>query len=312
MARYLKTPLDADESVNSRAMRRPIGNTGIEVNAIGLGGMPLSIQGRPDERTAVAVISAFVENGGDFIDTAISYCLDNQDLGHNERLIAKALAVLKRPDVVVATKGGLTRPRGRWEVDASPQWLRLCCERSVRDLGEPIPLYYLHAVDGAVPLADSIGELVRLKHEGKIVHVGLSNVSATQLDEALVLTPVAAVQNRCNVLDRRDVDSGLVEHCRRLGIAYVAYSPAGGHFRHTQVASDATLARVAAKHAATPYQIALAWLLALGPHVVPIPGATKVASATSSLAAARIALDGPDLEALEALAPRAGPGFRGR
>jgi aryl-alcohol dehydrogenase-like predicted oxidoreductase len=301
MTGYLKAPLDADESVDSRAMRRVIGNTGIEVNAIGLGGMPLSIQGRPDERTAAAVIGAFIENGGDFIDTAISYCLDNEDLGHNERLIAKTLDGLGRRDVVVATKGGLTRPEGRWEVDASPRWLRRCCEQSVRDLGGPIPLYYLHAVDGAVPFADSIGELVRLKHEGKIVHVGLSNVSATQLGEALELTPVAAVQNRCNVLDRRDVDSGLVERCRQLGIAYVAYSPVGGHFRHTQVAQNATLASVAAKHAATPYQIGLAWLLALGPHVLPIPGATKVASVTSSLGAARIALDAADRAALAAL-----------
>jgi aryl-alcohol dehydrogenase-like predicted oxidoreductase len=300
---YLKVPLDTDESVDWRAMRRVIGNTAIEVNAIGLGGMPLSIQGRPDERTALAVIGAFVENGGDFVDTAISYCLDNDDLGHNERLIAKALAALKRRDVVVATKGGLTRPRGRWDVDASPQWLRRCCEQSVRDLGGPIPLYYLHAVDGAVPFADSIGALVRLRDEGKIVHIGLSNVSAKQLDEALELTPVAAVQNRCNVLERRDLDNGLVGRCRELGIAYVPYSPVGGHFRHTHVARDATLARVADKHATTPYVIALAWLLAVGPHVLPIPGASKVASATSSLGAVRIALDADDLAALDTLGP---------
>src|SRR5882672_5396284 len=124
-------------------MRRVIGSGGREVNRIGLGGMPLSIQGRPDERTALAVIRAFVENGGDFVDTAISYCLDNTDLGHNERLIAKALAALRRTDVVVATKGGLTRPNGRWDVDASAQWLRKCCEQSLRDLGGPVALYYL-------------------------------------------------------------------------------------------------------------------------------------------------------------------------
>lgn len=284
-------------------MRRVIGSTGIEVNAIGLGCMPLSIQGRPDERTGLAVIRAFVENGGDFIDTAISYCLDNEDLGHNERLIAKALATSKRRDVVVATKGGLTRPAGRWDVDASPQWLRRCCEQSVRDLGQTIPLYYLHAVDAAVPLADSVGELVKLRDEGKIVALGLSNVSAKQLDEALKITPIAAVQNRCNLFDRRDFDSGLVEHCRTLGIAYVPYSPVGGHFGHRRVAQDATLARVAAKHATTPYVIALAWLLARGPHVLPIPGASKVASATSSLGATRIALDQADIVALDALRP---------
>src|SRR5687767_8093347 len=133
-------------------MKRPLGNTGLSLESIGLGGMPLSIQGRPDERTALAVIAAFVERGGNHIDSAISYCLDDDDFGHNERLIAKALRALKRSDVVVATKGGLTRPNGRWEVDCSPTWLRHCCEQSVRDLGGPIALYYLHAVDPAVPL----------------------------------------------------------------------------------------------------------------------------------------------------------------
>jgi aryl-alcohol dehydrogenase-like predicted oxidoreductase len=283
-------------------MRRRIGRDGREVNPIGLGGMPLSIQGRPDERTALAVIRAFVEGGGDFIDTAISYCLDNSDLGHNERLIAKALASLGRTDIVVATKGGLTRPDGRWDVDASPHWLRRCCEQSVRDLGGPLALYYLHAVDQRVPLAESVGELVRLKDEGKIAAIGLSNVTARQLDEALAIAPIAAVQNRCNVVERRDFTSGLVEHCAKRGVAYVAYSPVGGHFGHRRVAQNAALARVAAKHATTSYVIALAWLLAQGGHVLPIPGASKVASATSSLGATKVVLDADDLTALDALA----------
>jgi aryl-alcohol dehydrogenase-like predicted oxidoreductase len=282
-------------------MKRPLGNTGASVVPIGLGGMPLSIQDRPDERTAHDVIAAFLEGGGNFIDTAISYCLDDTDFGHNERLIAKALRTLKRADVIVATKGGLTRPNGRWEVDCSPDWLRRNCEQSVRDLGGPIALYYLHAVDPAVPLADSVGELVRLRSEGKIAAIGLSNVDARQLDEALRLTPIAAVQNRCNVLDRRDFDSGLVDRCRELGIAYVPYSPVGGHFRHTRIADDATLKRIAAKHATTPYVIALAWLLAQGAHVLPIPGATKVASIKSSLSALDVTLDAGDLAALDKL-----------
>ena len=283
-------------------MQRLVGSTGITVNPIGLGGMPLSIQGRPDESTALEVIASFAGNGGDFIDTAVSYCLDNDDLGHNERLISKALHSLKHhPDVLVATKGGLTRPSGRWEVDASPRWLRRCCEQSVRDLGNPIRLYYLHAVDPNVPLADSVGELVRLREEGKIVAIGLSNVSTKQLDEALAITPIAAVQNRCNILERRDFDSGLVDHCRVRNIAYVPYSPVGGHYGHKRVAQDPTLKRIAAKHETTPYVIALAWLLAQGDHVLPIPGASKVASARSSLTATRIALDAEDRNALDAL-----------
>jgi aryl-alcohol dehydrogenase-like predicted oxidoreductase len=261
--------------------------------------MPLSIQNRPDERAALAVIAAFLEGGGDFIDTAISYCLDDSDFGHNERLIAKALRAAHRSDVIVATKGGLTRPLGRWEVDCSPAWLRDCCEQSARNLGAPIPLYYLHAVDPAVPLADSVGELVRLRDEGKVLALGLSNVDARQLDEALRLTPITAVQNRCNVLDRRDFDNGLVDRCRELGIAYVPYSPVGGHSRHTRLGDDVTLARIAAKHATTPYAIALAWLLAKGAHMLPIPGATKVASIKSSLSALDLLLDAGDLAALD-------------
>ncbi len=283
-------------------MQRLIGTTGISVNPIGLGGMPLSIQGRPDESTALAVVTAFVEAGGNFIDTAVSYCLDNDDLGHNERLIAKALHSLKNhPDVLVATKGGLTRPGGRWDVDASPKWLRSCCEQSLRDLGNPIRLYYLHAVDSAVPLADSVGELVRLRDEGKIVAIGLSNVNTRQLDEALKITPIAAVQNRCNLFERRDFDSGLVDHCRVRNIAYVPYSPVGGHFGHRKLGQDPTLAQIATKYETTPYVIALAWLLSYGDHMIPIPGASKVTSARSSLTATRIDLATEDRTALDAL-----------
>jgi aryl-alcohol dehydrogenase-like predicted oxidoreductase len=285
-------------------MQRQLGHTALAVNAIGLGAMPLSIQGRPDERTALAVIAAFVEGGGNFIDTAVSYCLDNDDLGHNERLIAKALAGLKRNDVVVATKGGVTRPNGRWDVDGRPESLRQGCEQSVRDLGGPIPLYYLHAVDSAVPFADSLGELVRLRDAGKIRAVGLSNITAKQLDEALALTPIAAVQNRCNLFERRDFDNGLVEHCRARSVAYVPYSPVGGHFGHRRLATDPVLARIAAKHATSPYVIALAWLLGRGDHVVPIPGASKPASVRSSLTATAVALDAEDRAELDALGRR--------
>jgi aryl-alcohol dehydrogenase-like predicted oxidoreductase len=286
------------------SMRRALGNTGLAVEPIGLGGMPLSIQGRPDERTALGVIEAFLAGGGNFIDTAISYCLDEHDFGHNERLIAKALHNLGRTDVIVATKGGLTRPSGRWEVDCSPQWLRHCCEQSARVLGEPIPLYYLHTVDAAVPLADSLGELTRLRDEGKIAAIGLSNVSSSQLAEGVRLTRIAAVQNRCNVLDARDFASGLVERCLTLGVAYVPYSSVGGHSGHRRLTQYPPLARIAAKHSTSIYVVALAWLLAKGTHILPIPGASRIASVQSSLTAPTVLLDSDDLEALDALGTR--------
>ncbi len=284
-------------------MRRRVGSTGTEVNAIGLGAMPLSIQGRPDRQTALEVIRTFVEGGGDFIDTAITYCLDNDDLGHNERLIATALRELRRDDVLVATKGGLTRPGGRWEVDCDPRWLRRCCERSALVLGEPLDLYYLHAVDPTVPFAESLGELVRLKDEGKIAAIGLSNVAAGQLEEALTLTPIAAVQNRCNLYERLDFETGLVTACAARGIAYVPYSPVGGHYGHRRLAREPALARIAVKHATSVYAVALAWLLAHGDHVIPIPGATKIASVKNSSTATDVELDGDDLADLEAVRP---------
>jgi aryl-alcohol dehydrogenase-like predicted oxidoreductase len=283
-------------------MQRSLGSSGSTVTPIGLGAMPLSIKGRPDERTALAVIAAFLEGGGNLIDTAISYCFDDTDLGHNEQLIAKALAQSKRTDVVVATKGGLRRPDGRWDVDGSPQWLRQCCEDSLRNLGgKPIELYYLHAVDPEVPFADSVGALVRLKEEGKILHIGLSNVSDEHLDEALRMTQIAAVQNRCNIFSRRDFANGLIERCRGARIAYVAYSPVGGHNGHQRLLKNATLARIAAKHATSPYVIALRWLLDSGEHVIPIPGASKVASVRSSSSALDVALDETDRVELDAL-----------
>jgi aryl-alcohol dehydrogenase-like predicted oxidoreductase len=285
-------------------MLRTIGNTGLSVNAIGLGAMPLSIQGRPDERTALAVVAAYLDVGGNLIDTAISYCLDDSELGHNERLIAKALRAASRSDVVVATKGGLRRPDGRWEVDGSPEWLRTCGERSAHDLGAPIPLYYLHAVDTRVPFADSVGALVRLREAGTIRAIGLSNVSLSELDAALRITPIAAVQNRCNLFERSDFASGLVERCREAGIAYVPYSPVGGHYGHRRLAQDAVLTRLATKHSTSPYVIALAWLLAQGPHILPIPGASKPASIVSSMAAPNVQLDAADLADLATIAAK--------
>ena len=203
-------------------------------------------------------------------------------------MIAKALLDLDRPDVVVATKGGLTRPNGRWDVDADPKWLRRCCEESVQNAGgAPIPLYYLHAVDHRVPFADSVGALVKLRDEGKIVHIGLSNVNQKQLDEALRLHQ-----------DRRRAES--LQHFRAPRLRQRAHRPLpprAHRLRAPTRRSAATRAiagcretprslRIARKHRTSPYVIALRWLLDQGDHIVPIPGASKAESTRSSLTAA--------------------------
>ena len=193
--------------------------------------MHLSLQDRPTEEQGIRVIHAALDAGVTFIDTANVYCLDQRDLGHNERLVARALAGWhgSRESVVVGTKGGLTRPEGRWDRDARPASLHLACEASLRALGvEPIDLYQLHAPDSSVPFADSVGALAELRRQGKVRWVGLSNVSVGQIREAETVVPVVTVQNRLNPFFREAISDGVVAYCAQRDIGFLAYSPTGG------------------------------------------------------------------------------------
>lgn len=284
--------------------QRELDSTGLHFKAIGLGAMPLSISGRPDEAQTMAVIEAFVADGGNFIDTANVYGLDDDDIGHNERLIRQTLAGLGMTDkVIVATKGGLRRPGGAWVVDGDPDWLRLSCQRSLQALQtDCITLYQLHAVDPKVDFRRSLEALVRLKEEGHIRHLGLSNVSPAQLEQALDFTVIASVQNHCNLFDQRDFRNGLIDLCRARRITYIPYSPVGGHHGHGRLTQEPVLQHLAAKYQATPYRIALAWLLHKGRHILPIPGASKVASIRDSLRATTLKLSAEDIAVLDRLA----------
>ncbi len=277
---------------------RSFGPTGVSLSVVGLGGMPMSIDGRPDEAQSIRTIHTALDLGMTFIDTADVYCLDDSDIGHNERLIAKALASWSgdRASVHVATKGGLVRPRGAWNSDASPAHLRQACEKSLRALGvDRIWLYQLHAPDGAVRYEDSIGELARLAAEGKIAHVGLSNVDVGEIDRARAIVPIVSVQNRMNPHDRRSIDNGVLAHCAKLGMAFLPYSPVGGGRGKTKIGTDAELAKVGQRRGATPHEIALAWAIAISPVTFPIPGASRPESAASSARAADIVLGPEDL-----------------
>lgn len=284
-------------------MKRAIDGTGWQVFPIGLGGMPLSIEGRPGEEQAFEVIKAFIDGGGDFIDTANAYCLDDRDMGHNERLISGALKRLGvGRKVIVATKGGLARPNGAWEVDGRPEWLRASCEQSLRDLEvDCIDLYQLHAVDPKVPLADSLQALADLQAAGKIRHIGLSNVRPDQLEAALTVAPIVSVQNRCSPFHKSDFANGVVRLCAGRGVAYIPHSPVGGHFGHVRLARHSLLHELAEKYRVSPYCIALAWLLAKGEHILPIPGASKVASILDSLHAPAVKLAPEDIAAIDRL-----------
>lgn len=272
------------------------------VSAVGFGGMPLSIQGRPDEATSVRAIHAALDSGATLIDTADVYCLDDDDIGHNERLIAQALRSLPGPreQIVVATKGGLTRPQGRWETDGRPAHLRRACERSLAALGvERIDLYQLHAPDPAVPLADSVGALADLQREGKIRWVGLSNVSVEEIEEASAIVPVMTVQNRLNPFFREALEDGVVTHCARKGIGFLAYSPVGGGRLNKKLPSHPAAAAIARKHGVSVHVVVLAWVLAQGPTVIAIPGARMVEHARDSANAAGLVLPAEDLAAID-------------
>ena len=278
-----------------------LGSSGKQVMPIGLGAMPLSLATRPDEATAMEVIHAFINGGGNFIDTANVYCKDDNDIGHNEKLIHKALTKFGRlDDVVVATKGGLTRPKGRWDNNASPGWLRKSCEKSLMDLDtDSIFLYQLHAPDPGIPLTESVGELARLKEEGKIQHIGLSNVNTREIMTALTVAPILSVQNRCNVLEKKSFKAGVVDLCEKEGIVFIPHSPVGGHFDHIKLAASKPLKTIAGKYDVSVYQIVLAWLLHKGNHILPIPGASKISSITDSLKATSVKLDKDDMKILD-------------
>jgi aryl-alcohol dehydrogenase-like predicted oxidoreductase len=260
----------------------------------------MSIQGRPTREASIRVLHAALHAGIELIDTADAYCLDEDDKGHNERLVGEALRQWPGGrEVVVATKGGLRRPGGRWVHDGRPKYLKEACENSLRALGvEAITLYQLHAPDRRVPFTDSVGALADLRQEGKILHAGLSNVDVDQLLKAEAVVPVASVQNQASPFHPEGLIDGVLEACQERGIAFIAYSPVGG-WRAGRTAHERALQEVGRRSGATPHQVAIAWLLQKSEALVPIPGASKVRSAVDSAAAAEIQLDRADVALLD-------------
>ncbi|HEY4220672.1 MAG TPA: aldo/keto reductase, partial [Myxococcota bacterium] len=270
---------------------------------IGLGCMHLS---RDDER-ALAVLCAAIDAGITVFDTARAYAIDDDDRGHSERLLARAIALRPSaaPSLRVITKGGMQRPAGRWLVDGRARSLAADCAASKAALGAvPIDLYLLHAPDPSVPLATSVRALASLLDKGHVKHIGLCNVNRAQLDEALAIAPIGAVQVSLSWFDDRALIGGVVERCLERDIAVIAHTPLGGARRKSAVARDRALQRVAAKHDASTHAVALAALLDLDPRVLAIPGATTVATARDCASASQITLDDDDRAILQRI-PRA-------
>ena len=260
------------------------------VRRLGFGAMRITGHGiwgdPPDEGQARATLRRVVELGVNFIDTADSYGPEV-----SERLIAETLYPYPE-DLVIATKGGLVRPGpGRWEADGRPEHLRAACEGSLRRLRlDQIPLYQLHRPDRHVPLADSLGTLVQLKAEGKIRHIGISNVSEPQLRAAQQITPVVSVQNRYNAADRQS--ESMVDLCELEQIAFLPWAPI------QQADSNPAVDEAAKRHGASPRQIVLAWLLARSPQILPIPGTGSPEHAEANVAAASIELSPDEVAAI--------------
>jgi aryl-alcohol dehydrogenase-like predicted oxidoreductase len=271
---------------------RTLGKTTIEVHPIGLGAMPLSLDDRPGVKQAESVIEAFVEKGGNFIDTANVYCHDETEIGHNEKLITRTLSKLNnKNEIIIASKGGVERKGDDWLANGQPEFLRSSCEQSLKDLNtDSIFLYQLHAPDPNIPLTDSVGELLKLKNEGKIQHIGLSNVNLEQIKLSLSITEIMSVQNRCSLFDKRSFTNGVIEFCEKNKITFIAHSPVGGHFQHKYLTNNNLLLELAETHNATPYQIVISWLLNKNPSILPIPGASKVKSIVDSLKSIEVKL----------------------
>ena len=257
----------------------------LPVFRLGFGAMRLT--GAPawlDRATAIGIARRAVNLGVNFIDTADSY-----DLGDNEQLLAGALHPYP-PGVVVATKGGQVNLGEAWIPLGRPEYLRQQAELSLRRLRlERIDVYQLHRIDPAVPLADQVGALRLLQDEGKIRHVGLSEVSVGQLTEAQSITPIASVQNRYNLTDRASDD--VLHYCEQHGIAFIPWLPVAPI---TSASATGPLTTVARRLGATPTQVALAWLLRHSPNIVPIPGTTSRAHLEENVAAATLSLSSGD------------------
>ena len=285
---------------------RAIGD--VPVGAIGLGAMPLSIEGRPAEDRAIATIHAALDAGVTLIDTADSYHWYAGEAGHNEELIAKALAGHPgAAEVLVATKGGRGRPGdGSWTVTATPEHLRRACDASLRRLGvEAIGLYQLHKPDPEI-WPDSVGAVRELVDAGKVRMAGVSNVTVDQLRQAreILGDRLVAVQNRYSPAVRDS--EPVLRLCHDLGLAFLPWSPLGGISRSSlddpsgPASTGTAFHAVAAEHGVSPQRVCLAWLLARSPVVVPIPGASRPATIRDSAAAADLLLDPTDLARLDA------------
>ncbi len=277
---------------------------GVHVGAMGLGAMPMSVEGSPEEARSVATIHAALDAGVTLIDTADAYYVGADNAGHNEILIARAVAEYggDTSGLLIATKGGHTRGAdGSWGLNGSPEYLKQACEASLKRLGvEAIGLYQFHRPDPAVPFEDSVGALRELLDAGKIRMAGISNADPGQILQAneILGGRLASVQNQYSPAFRSSEPE--LDLCAELGIAFLPWSPLGGISRAGELGSRfAGFQAVARAHGVSPQQVCLAWMLAKAPAVIPIPGSSRPETIRDSVSAAELKLSPEELDRLD-------------
>jgi aryl-alcohol dehydrogenase-like predicted oxidoreductase len=285
-------PAPAEAGINS--LFRLGGN--LPVNRLGFGAMRITGDGiwgwPPDRDNARNVLRRAVELGIDLIDTADAYGPETSEL-----LIAEALHPYPK-DLVIATKGGLTRPGpGQWVPNGRPEYLTRCVENSLKRLQlERIDLYQLHRIDPKVPMEESLGALKKMQEAGKIRHVGLSEVSPEEIDRARKVLPIVSVQNQYNIGNRKWEKT--LTYCEKEGLGFMPWSPIGGN----RGLKDNALEAAARDYHASVVQLALAWLLHRSPTMLPIPGTSSIAHLEENVAAAKLKLTAEDWKRVDALA----------
>lgn len=277
-----------------------LGNTDVNISGIGLGGMPMSLRGRPPESQAIEVIHRALDLGVALIDTADSYCQDESDKHHNETLIGKALKQYQGDvsHVVVATKGGLMRPNGNWTRNGNPDHLRQTIRVSFESLGgeKPIDVWQYHSPDPNYTIEESLTPAKEAVQAGMIRFVGVSNFSVEQIKRARDVVDLVSVQNQYNPWHRQPEFDGVLEYCEKESLTFLPWSPLGGSSRVSKLEDISVISELAKEKGVSVYAIVLAWLQAKSPCIVPIPGASKTSSIEDSVRSLEVKLSPEEVQ----------------
>ncbi len=282
---------------------KQLGKSGVYVSAIALGGMPMSLSSRPPESESLQVIHRALDLGVTFIDTADSYCKDESDKHHNEKLIHKALQTYSgdASNVVVATKGGLMRPNGSWTRNGNPEHLRKTIKESFEALGgeKPIDVWQYHSPDPDYTIESALKPASEAVKEGLIRFVGVSNFSVEQIKQARDFVEIVSVQNQYSPWYRQPEKDGVLKYCEQEQLTFLPWSPFGGSRRHSDLQDIKAIAQLAKEKGVSVYSIVLAWLRSKSPSVLPIPGASKVSSIEDSVRAVDVKLSDEEVQRID-------------